>query len=463
MERKHQVQARPISPPVGILAAALLASALLVAAMLGGCTSDVENLVGTELPQAGFDSLLVPLGVDSLRDFGVVNVTLSPPFLANEVLYFGIQGQERSSIITGYDFADLDTSLWNERTVRAENIQRVWLVLYMLSYYTSLLPSDLPAKGLVKSYEVRELVDPPDSAAMAALYPGSPPPPTGAVVNPASLSPQPAGSEIQLELDEETFLRWFHQGTRQGVLVSQGDTGESDAGLIGFASTEMAHPGSTMDPTLVGTLVGPALHVEFIEPDTVAGILPYLDTDTEQLAPVPTEPDTGFVLRTHVRSYPFFSFSLDSLPPNVFINRAVLVVAVDSTRSYGPLGALVVTELKEDRLPGSGPVHQATLDDLEAATREVTALTSVAPHGTGRLEFRITSSLQRHVNGLLTGPLHLLLAAGEDFYPDADVEAVDPDFYLRRYTFQGTQAPDSLRPHLRITYTRLAELERGGS
>lgn len=54
------------------------------------------------------------------------------------------------------------------------------------------------------------------------------------------------------------------------------------------------------------------------------------------------------------------------------------------------------------------------------------------------------------------------MTAGEDFFPRYDLTTVDPDFYFTQFNFFGTAAPDSLRPHLRITYSGVDELTGGG-
>ncbi len=117
--------------------AALLLAAGLALGLAGGCTGDAPGPLGADLPQVpGFDTLLVPLTIDSLetcRRFAVVDTV--HPFPRQQVLYVGKQGSERSSILVRYDFSVFQEAGWDTVDFTIDNIRSVKLRLQGLKYY----------------------------------------------------------------------------------------------------------------------------------------------------------------------------------------------------------------------------------------------------------------------------------------------------------------------------------------
>ncbi len=436
---------------MAILLAGLLAGAGVLA---GGCTSEHSNIVGAELPQAHFDSLLVPVRVEQLAGHGNVRVTEpNVPYADHQILYFGRQGTEESSILARYDFATF-ADTFSQAVVDTANIKSFRLFLYLVDFYQHELTAD--STRISKYYEILEVTEP----FTTDQFPG--PPPT---VNPNPLNPvldeRDANAILFFYLDKQKFVNWYEDpASHQGILVQEADVPGNDPGLLGFAGKGFPYAGSLIDPDLQGTLVGPALNVEFRDPpNTFARLLPSVDLSTlQRLDPIPQDFTENFTLRTYLRSYPYLAFDLDLLPPAVFIERAVLGVVNDTARSYGPLQSIVISEIGPDFAPA--PEDTVTLSQLRAAVDRVTGRTNIDPVTETRLEFNVTSTAQRAVNGAFAGPARLILTAGESFFPSEDL-GPNPDFYLMRYVFHGTGAADSLRPYLKIVYTRADDLTGG--
>jgi hypothetical protein len=438
-----------------ILLALLLAGLLGGAGLLtGGCTSERSNIVGAGLPQTRFDSLLVPVRVEQLAGHGNVSVTdPNLPYADYQLLYFGRQGTEESSILAHYDFAAF-ADTFSQAVVDTANIKSFRLFLYLISFYQNELAAD--STKISKYYEILEVTEPFTSE----QFPGPSP-----AVDPNRLNPDlvlaDANAILFFYLNKQKFVDWYEDpASHQGLLVREADIPGNDPGLLGFAATGFGFAGSLIDPDLAGTLVGPALNVEFRDPpNTFARLLPTVDLSTlERLDPIPPDFTESFTLRTHLRSYPYLAFDIDLLPPAVFIERAVLGVVNDTTRSYGPLQSIVVSEIGADF--ASVPEDTVTLDELQAAADRVTGRTNIDPVTETRLEFNVTSTVQRAINGAFAGPARLLLTGGESFFPAEDL-GPNPDFYLMRYVFHGTGAADSLRPYLKIVYSRAEDLTGG--
>jgi hypothetical protein len=168
------------------------------------------------------------------------------------------------------------------------------------------------------------------------------------------------------------------------------------------------------------------------------------------------------MVRTHLRSYPYLQFDFSNLPPKVLINRARLLIAADSTRSYGPYAeGLVIGELDSTLVPAA--VNELELGTLSANLFEVNGQNSLIPEQTGPLAFNVTQSVQRYVNNAYEGTRGFLVYAGESFSFYRQSLSTTPRTLLQRFWLYGNDAPaDSLRPQLRITYTRNDDLSGGG-
>ncbi len=425
--------------------AATLGLAALAAGLLAGCTADPAGPLGLALPLGtGFDTLLVPLVLDTLDSFAHVAVTdPDVPFTQNQVLYLGRQGTERSAILARYDFDTFRDAAWDTVSFTLENIRSVQLRLLMLNYYRDLLPT-APTKGLIKRYEIWALAD----TLAPQAYPGPEP-----VLTTRLASVERAGGEsLEIPIPRAHFLSWVAAGTHTGLMVAEGDSLGSEAGLLGFASRELTVY-STLGTLDSATTVGPTLRVEFVSPDTSVVLRPRDDVCTlSPLVSPPDDPADGFVLQTHRRDYPTLSFSLSDLPAGAVVNRALIILTSDSTRSYGPSLNVVCGEAGISQVPGAGGT--LTVDELAERVEGVTTIYGVEPTSARRLQFDVTARLQRWINDPSEEPRRWVFMAGEDFLFVTDPETTDPDFYLARLWLWGTQAPNPEdRPRMQIYYT----------
>lgn len=442
-----------------------LAAALAVAvafALIAGCVSEDPNLMGALLPGTSFDSLLVPLRSEQVTAFGNLEIA-DVLYDENQVLYLGRQGSESSAILARYDFAAfLDTV---QAEVVAGNIKQFNLLLYMVNYYNNILraPDSTKVSKVYIVEELAALLDP-------SLYPGESQATMVGHLN-TSLDTLDAKSPLIIPLNPTKLVTdWVvNPDGHNGIKISEFESVPVDAGLLGFASNEFRFAGSQIEREDDNTVVGVVLQIEFNEafPEApfpyFARLSPVVDVGTwDAIDPVPEDVNEGLVLRTHLRSYPYLSFEVTDLPANVLINRAVIGVYNDTTSSYGPLEAIVVSEIDSSFVANLS--ESLTLDKLEDAVKVLGGQSSVDPTLAGRLEFNVTGSLQRLVNGVLTEPVRYLFTAAEDFFSGYDVfGSPDPDFVLVRYSFFGAGAAEDRRPYLKIYYTRLDEMTGGGS
>lgn len=427
-----------------------LALGLALAAACGGCTSDPAGPVGADLPTGpGFEALLVPLRADTAASWGRVEVTEAVrPFSREEVLYLGRRDGEQSSIVARYDFSAPVDTLPAGLDVSVGNIVAVRLRLYGLKFYEG--------GPFRKYYEVWNLAAPLDTLA----YPGAEPERAGRVAGVEAI-----GWQVSLPVPPSAFVAWYQAVAPNGIVITEGAAlPDQEPAIVGFASKENVHPASTLPDSLrEGTVLGPVIQVEFADPpNTFIRWQPTADLSTlSSLRPLPNTPEAGFAVRTHRRSYPFLSFSLASLPAGAFIHRAELIVTKDTPQSYGPPESIVCCELPLSAVPDD--VNSLELADLAARAKVITGFTSVVPDTLpARLNFNVTATLQRWVNGVFTEPVGFLLCAGEDFAENYDMASVDPEYYLSRFQFLGTAAADSLdRPYLKVRYSLPGRVEGG--
>lgn len=428
--------------PVPVLVAMALA-----AAMAAGCTSEDANPVGALVPGPIEPADPVVVTISSTSAAGNVAVRDdSLAFAEHEVLYLGERGGEKSSFMAIYDFSCFQDTFWQDTDFTEANVTTN-LRLFMLEFYSELDPDD--AKGLVKTYQVLELADSLD----VGLYPG----PEPATSTSLTIETEASGALVQFDVPNSALQRWLG-GDHKGLLVREVAGGESQPGLVGFASADfdtLIHSGE-IGLELSGTLVGPVLKMEFVAEDTTVVLLPTADVSTlETIDQPPASIEDGFLLRTHLRQCPYFEFDLSELPDAALINRAALFIATDSTLSYGPMISIVASEVPTSMLAGRDTV---TLQELEESANTITGWTSVNPRTTGLIGLDLTGSVQRVVNDVVGEPISWLITAGEDFTGAYDLQSYDPDFYLGRFVMAGT-AVDSLRPYLQITYSPFGSIE----
>jgi hypothetical protein len=279
-------------------------------------------------------------------------------------------------------------------------------------------------------------------------------------------APEAAGGRIFLHLTAEQFVTWFLQGETVGLIIREGERTGSQPGLIGFASGELTSY-DLIDRELVGTTVGVTIQVEFNEnvPEELRFLSMKAVADVSSLNALDAAPASiadGMMVRTYVRSYPLLLFDFSALPANVQINRARLLVANDKARAYGPSAeGLVVGELDTNLV--SGPAPELTLAQVAQNVFVVTGQNSLVPEQAGPMAFNVTESVQRYVNTAYEGTRGFLLFAGESFTPYQQSLSITPSTVLQRFWLQGSDAAvDSLRPQLRISYTRVNAITEEG-
>ena len=439
----------------GRLVPLAMVSLLLVGMAIVGCSSDDTNLVGSSLVTTTIDTMLDTLGAYQVPQFTGKNIEDPDlPVARQEMLYLGSQGGTESNILVNYDFSEIFSDSFPEEVWTAQNITWVKLQMIQSDFYISLFePEEEGEKVLPKVYEVYQLDAPFDSTA----YPGAIPSYDLTDLNVNSILDE--AGEVNIDISAPFFLNWVANAQTQGLMIQEGPG--STAGFSGFAARDNRHMGSQFQQLGEGTTQGPALRIQFVEPDTILSIKPIADTSTfHEIAEAPTDPGDGFFLRTCLRNYPVFKFDLTALPENVYINRAVLYVVNDTLNSFGNLESIVISEFDMEEFGSPGDVLE--LDDLDDATYSIIGMSSLDPRLNRVMQFNVTQAIQRMVNSVYSNDRGLIMTAGEDFFPRYDLTTVDPDFYFTQFNFFGTAAPDSLRPHLRITYSGVDELTGGG-
>jgi len=130
---------------VALAVAALLAAILAV----NGCTSDPENLVGTPLVEATFDTVLVPLVIENITDYSAIKVTNDAiPVYRQDLLYMGKESGTESSLLANFDFAFSDSTVPRDKEAfpdslfTADNIASVKFSLTKPIFYHARSVSD---------------------------------------------------------------------------------------------------------------------------------------------------------------------------------------------------------------------------------------------------------------------------------------------------------------------------------
>ncbi len=430
-----------------------IAASILIAA-LAGCTSDEANPVGTALPGELQLNTQQTVFVETLAVSGRVAVkdeALS--YDHNELLYFGIQGADASSILAHYDVSTLPDSLPAGVVIDETTVTSVKLRLFRTEAYAAVPDSlldevhPLLPQNPLKVFETHTLAAPLD----VALYPG-PEPALAAQI----ASQEGSGASVFLDLPVEQFLLWMTSGMN-GLLIREG--AGSQPGLVGYAAVDMTTAGyQEIDLVGAGTTVGPVLTVAYRNPaaelDTAFVFEPDVDVSTfHALAAPPADLAAGIEVQTHLRRYPYFFPDLADLPDDILINRAVLRLAIDAN-SFGPVESLVLHEVPLSLLAGRDTV---TIQEIEAAA-VTSAGNLVVDIGQMIFDeetwvgFDVTGTLQRARNGALAPDTVLLLTAGEDFGGFAISGNYSPDFYFGRMLFLGTGYA-AQKPHFEITFT----------
>ncbi len=430
---------------------------LATAWQMTGCTSDIPNEVGTGLVNSQIDVVLEPLALEEIELYTAKNISDDEvSLLEQEVLYFGDQDGNSSSILLNYDFSDIFTEEFPDTAWTIEHITKVELRLVRLKAFGGTLPGEEDDEDEIvveKYYQVFELDEPFDGA----NYPGSVPA-HGLLNLNTAYGTNLAAAEPRMVFTESRLVSWVEAAQVQGLIISDGP--ESSTGLIGFASLDLTHP-NELELIHVDPGAFPVIIVDFDFTEEVAFIAPSADISTfHDLKPAPLDPADGMMLRTCLRTYPMLRFDFSSLPENIFVNRAVLSVTNNISTSFGQLESIVVSEIDVNLF--GVPGDSMPLANLDGATYTISGMTSLDPVTQELMEFAVTSAVQRIVNNVYEGERAFILTAGENIFPTYNFTPVSPDFYFNQFDFYGLAAADTLRPKLKITYSSIDDLTGGG-
>jgi len=461
---------------IGMGAALALALVMVVAGVLGGCTSDDPSAVGSELVTDSIDTVLAPLGTDEVTMYTALRiedqdsaVRKNIPVARQEVLYMGGRNGTRcGGMLVNFDF-DLDFNAAHpESLFTEENIKSVKFSLTKVKYYNA----NVDSNGISSSgqpvdlyYQLQMLAAPFDSLAYVS-YPVAAPAGTGPLLNSDFGTPNSENEPSLRFQDPLDVLGWIQAKEKVGVILTFG--AGSDTGLVGYASRDLkpSHY-DQLDPLAVGTIPAPNIIIEFND-GTINYLLgPYADTTTfTEVPPAPPTVEEGVLLRTGLRNYPGLLFDLSGLPPNALINRALLSLTNQPAVSFGPLSSIGVMEW--DTTYFGDPYKEIRLKDLNDPKQfysfYVTGNTSLDPNLDTTIQFDVTQAVLRVINDVYEGTRGLLLTGGEDFLPVGSFVSVSPDFYYREFRFLGSGAalPEE-RPQLKITYSVVNDVTGEGN
>lgn len=440
----------------------LLRPLLMILAMgvLVGCTSDEPNTIGMGLIDTQFEIELEPMEITNTIKYSALEITdADVPFDMQEVLYLGSQGGNTSSALANFNFDDIYTDDFVDTLFTADHITSVNMRFMVLNDYQTLgtgVEAKSGAKGLAKDFLVYQLEAPFDSTA----FPGPQP---AFLPNFVNDSPDPdSGTTFKIVIPIYTayFLQWMEQGGLIGFMVTEGNNTEE--GLVGYASRDMLHGGSTLDPLFEDVPLGIILQVTF-DNDSVLVIESVADISTfHETSDIPVDSADGFVMRTVLRSYPTLYFDYSTLPKDVFINRAVLHVVNDTLSSFGHVDGVIASEI--DTVFFGDPYASFTLSELDDITTDFSGMGELGldPLTHDVFQFNVTTSIQRVVNEAYEGDRGFILTGPEEFL--SSYLALDPDLYFVEYRFHGTNDPDpDRRPRLIITYSTVEEFVEGGA
>ncbi len=462
---------------IGMGLALVFTLAVLVILTVTGCTSDEPNLVGTALVTDHVDTVLFALGAEDVTHYSALRVENNPDpskrydgitVDKQEVLYLGEQGGTRSgAIIANFDFNDIFSDEFPKELFTEENISAVKFSLTKLKYYTAFDDTGTATGKPVNLYYQVQVLENPFNPVDYENYPVSPVAGVGPFLNSDFGTPNPSNEPLMRFWDARDLLGWIANREKVGIIVTFGD--KSDPGLVGYASKELSHF-NELDALFVGTVPEPNFIVEFKDGSDVHFLLePDEDTSTfDQVPDAPADVDSGFLLRTGLRSYPALYFDLSALPPHAFINRALLSVTNDPTAGFGNLSSIAVLEWDVARFGDPyrtmeiTELWDASLTGAERYSYHVTGGQSMDPPRMDTVQFDVTQAILRIINQVYYGTRGLILTGAEDFLPEGSRE-VNPDFYYREFRFKGTGAADQAhRPQLKITYSVVNDLDGEG-
>ncbi len=465
---------------------------LLALAVLVSCSSDESNPVGVGLGTAGLDTLLQEFELDSLVHLGRLDIE-NPvqPLDEADVLYLGERLGDTSSILANFDFgdigsyqytigdsvvADLDFALIAELLATAAPIDKIDLLLQTVEWYKAGHgpmgdeDNQRPWPEITKDFDVHRLTAPFDTL----TYPAAEPAHEGTDLASGAVD-QPLDGPVELRLTAETVLGWLDGREELGVIIREPAT-SPDRELAGFVSRESANiQDSLLEQSLAGTKLGPTIRIE-LRSDEFLFVSPTADVSTwHALADLPSGTDADIVLRSHLISSVLLRFDLEALPERVRINRANLVLHVDTARTYGPSTRLELSELPTELAP-SGSRTRVIDDDVEVDSEFLSNGILDPEHLSDHtVRLALTSTVQRFINGLPDDEVGYLLGHSDRSFPgtitvvdqdgvarnQVNTGSLSPRTFMQRWTFHGPDASPELRPRLEVLYTRIDELTDG--
>jgi len=241
---------------------------------------------------------------------------------------------------------------------------------------------------------------------------------------------------------------------------------------VGFASGDLTKF-SEVPLDVVGTISGPNLIIEFEDQQTYPNLLIGPAEDTTVFENVYPAVETalqamdGFFLRTGLRSYPALRFDFSNLPANALINRAVLSVVNDTSRSYGPAFSIMVSEIVPEVMDAADHTMDVVTMGDDTRIYPLGFRGNLRPRVDTVIEFDITAGMRRTVNQVTSGTRGFLLSGVEDsgVFPlgGRPPDVTKPGFYYRQmHLFGLADADPARRPFLKIWYSVVEDLSGGG-
>jgi len=430
--------------------------ALAIAVGLVGCTGDEANPVGAGIPtelqvnNPRTDILDLPVVTGHI---GVTDEDVA--FDQTGALYFGSSGQDSSSILVQYDFSALADSLPDGVVLDEDIIASVTLTLYRLQFYEPAASEEEKLDEFDRNFRVYNLSEPLDTSVYPAAEPG---------IGSQLVDQDDSGAVIFLDLSPAAVIDWVENG-HNGIIIREGV--DSAEGIIGYASVDMDDSAygeieRESEDTTVGPTLGIEFYVEYVDGDDVPQtfdktivLAPVADVSTLHAMPEPSlDLSTDIVLQTHQRISPYFAFDTTAFPEDVFVNRAVIRLALDFDLTFGQRQSLVVHEVPRTLVDGIDSISLQTLsDEGDGVTGQYAVdFETMIANENDWVGWDVTSTVQRMINGVLDTDLVFLVTAGEIITSYQVTAAYSPDFYFSRYVFRGTDEL-VLAPHLEITYT----------
>jgi len=438
--------------------------AVLAMVQLVGCTSDQPNTMGMDLVRTEFEVELEPLDITNTTMYSTLSINdADVPYDEQEALYLGSQGGNSSSILANFSFDDIFTEDFVDTLFTEEHITSVNLRIMVLNDYQSLGVGEEDKsgeKGLNKDFLFYQLEAPFDSTA----YPGPEPDHFPEILNEGGDPDEGNSFKVSLPIYTSNFLQWVEQGGLIGFMLTEGNSTEQ--GFMGYASRDMRHGGSTLGDVHEDVPLGLSLQVNF-DNNQVLSLESVADISTfHEISDIPEDSADGFALRTVLRSYPLLRFDYSTLPDNIFINRAVLQVAIDTLASFGHTDGIFASEI--DTSFFAARYDTMLLSDLEENVMSFSGMgdTGLNPLKDPFSHLNVTTSIQRVVNDAYEGERGFIITGTElytaSYFSSYFVTA--PDIYFVEYRFHGTNDPDpNLRPMLKIYYSTVDEFQGGGA